>query len=202
MFTSNSRCLKSTQQSPEQPTGLRMSLQDQASGNTAIKQENLKVAFVHSCGLTNINNSPPTLRSSIKKQLWRPSSNPGAIYTTWATLSLTEDPQTKQSSPMFFSPYIQQEHSHAPQASLVFLVLLTLRAMCGTATAALPEALLSREVSPSAGSPGFLPLCCLESSFVGQHFLQQRLSSHLQLFLVLRTTPSTPTTARNNLNIG
>lgn len=124
MFTSNSRCLKSTQQSPEQPTGLRMSLQDQASGNTAIKQENLKVAFVHSCGLTNINNSPPTLRSSIKKQLWRPSSNPGAIYTTWATLSLTEDPQTKQSSPKFFFPYIQQEHSHAPQASLVFLVLL------------------------------------------------------------------------------
>lgn len=79
-----------------------MSLQDQASGNTAIKQENLKVAFVHSCGLTNINNSPPTLRPSIKKQLWRPSSNPGAIYTIWATPSLTEDPQTKQSSPKFF----------------------------------------------------------------------------------------------------
>lgn len=103
-----------------------MSLQDQASGNTAIKQENLKVAFVHSCGLTNINNSPPTLRPSIKKQLWRPSSNPGAIYTIWATPSLTEDPQTKQSSPkffFFFFPYIQQ-HSHAPQALLVLLVLL------------------------------------------------------------------------------
>lgn len=181
-----------------------MSLQDQASGNTAIKQENLKVAFVHSCGLTNINNSPPTLRPSIKKQLWRPSSNPGAIYTIWATPSLTEDPQTKQSSPkfFFFFPYIQQ-HSHAPQSLLVLLVLLHCAPhahMCN-ATAALPEALLSREVSPSAGSPG-LPLCCLESSFVGQHFLQQRLSSHLHLFLVLRTTLSTPTTARNNLNIG